>query len=87
MSEAVTVPNWMMMTLIVSEESLARDIHTCARTRVCTHAHRDMGSSVVNFSNSLWTLNTHKKPRRSKDRQRMPHRKASTDVYSSQPGY
>ena len=28
MSEAVTVPTLMMMTLIVSEESLVRDRHT-----------------------------------------------------------
>ena len=35
MSEAVAVPNLMMMTLIVSEESLARDRHTH------THTHRD----------------------------------------------
>ena len=28
MSEAVTMPNLMMMTLIVSEESLVKDGHT-----------------------------------------------------------
>ena len=28
MSEAVTVPSLMMMTSIISEESLARDTHT-----------------------------------------------------------
>ena len=44
MSEKVTVPSLMMMTLIVSEESLARDTHTHARTHARmqharTHAH------------------------------------------------
>ena len=36
MSEAVAVPNFMKMTLIVSEESLARDRHTHTHT----HTHR-----------------------------------------------
>ena len=33
MSEAVTMPSLMMMTSRVSEESLARNTHTHARTR------------------------------------------------------
>ena len=32
MSKAVTVPSLLMMTSIVSEESLVRDTHTHART-------------------------------------------------------
>ena len=40
MSEAVTLPNLMMMTLIVSEESLARDRHTH------THTDSDQLSSL-----------------------------------------
>ena len=35
MSEAVTVPNEMKMTLIISDESLARD----TRTHIHTHTH------------------------------------------------
>ena len=37
-SEAVTVPT-LMMTLIVSEESLARDRQTHTRARAHTHTH------------------------------------------------
>ena len=37
MSEAVTVPSLMMMTLIVSEESFARDTHTYTHTHTHTH--------------------------------------------------
>ena len=39
MSEAVAVPNLMMMTLIVSEESLARDRHTDTQTATDTDTH------------------------------------------------
>ena len=53
MSEAVTVPNLIMMTLIVSEESLAGDRHTETR-----------GSSIVNFSVMLRTLKTKRKRER-----------------------
>ena len=38
MSEAVTVPSLMMMTSIVSKESLARDRHTDTHTH--THRHK-----------------------------------------------
>ena len=38
MSDAVTVPNLMKMTLIVSEESLAHT-HAHARTHARTHAN------------------------------------------------
>ena len=48
MSEAVTVPRLKMMTLIVSEESLAREIHTEDRH---TDAHTQTRlSSVLTFS-------------------------------------
>ena len=46
MSEAFTVPSLMMMTVIVSEELLARDRHT------------DTVWSILNFSKSLRTLKT-----------------------------
>ena len=49
MSEAVTMPNVMMMTLIVSEESLARDIHTHTHTHTDTHAHTHTDSVLVIF--------------------------------------
>ena len=42
------MPNFMMMTSIVSEESLARD----------THTHRLGGSSTLNFLKLLMTLKT-----------------------------
>ena len=40
-SEAVIVQSLMIMTLIVSEESLARntDTHTHTHTRIHTHSH------------------------------------------------
>ena len=38
---AVTVPRLVMMTSIVSEESLARDTHTHTQTRTHTLAHTD----------------------------------------------
>ena len=41
MSEAVTTPSLMMMTLTVSEESLVRDRHT----------HKRLGSSFFKFAN------------------------------------
>ena len=41
MSEAVTMPSVMMMTTIVSEESLVRDIHT--------HRQTDTASSMLTF--------------------------------------
>ena len=44
MSETVTVPSLMRMTLIVSEESLARD------RRTHTHTQR-LGSSFLKFAN------------------------------------
>ena len=43
MHEAVTVPNLMMMTLIVSEELFARDrptTHRDTHTDAHTHTHR-----------------------------------------------
>ena len=58
-SEAVTVPNLMMMTLIVSEESLARDTDTQTdwlththtpthTTQTCAHARaRSLGSVIL----------------------------------------
>ena len=52
MSEAVTVPGWMMMTLIVSEESLARD------TRSRTHARTDTHTHTHTHKMSLPTLQT-----------------------------
>ena len=42
-SEAVTVPSLMIMTLTVSEESLARDTHTHRRT----YTHRDIHTHMV----------------------------------------
>ena len=39
MPEAITVPSVMMMTSIVSEESLARDTHTYGHARRHTHTH------------------------------------------------
>ena len=57
MSEAVTMPNCIMMTSIVSEESLARDTHTHrdihsdtyrhTHTHTHTHTHRDCDSGVL----------------------------------------
>ena len=44
MSEAVTVTSWMMMTAVVSEESLARDTDT--------HRHRHTASCMLTFSTS-----------------------------------
>ena len=44
MSEAVTIPNLTMMTVIVSEESLARDRHPD------THTHR-LWPSSFKFAN------------------------------------
>ena len=41
MSEAVTKPSMMMMTSIVSGESLARDIHA--------HRHRQTDFDIVNL--------------------------------------
>ena len=41
MSEAVIVPNLMMVTLIVSEKSLVSD----TQTQTCT----DLGSSILNL--------------------------------------
>ena len=66
MSHAVIVPSLMMVTLIVSEESFARDIHTDRQTLRQTdrqtdrhtHTHTDTGSSVVTFPKSLRTLKT-----------------------------
>ena len=49
MSEAATVPSLMMMTSIVSKESLARDTHT--------HTDRHV-SSKLKFAQSLTTLRT-----------------------------
>ena len=55
MSEAVTVPRLMMMTLIVSEELLAREIHTDRHT----YTDRQTAvSSMLTFSKSLKTLKT-----------------------------
>ena len=59
MPQAVSMPSLMMMTLIVSEESLARDRYTHsnthAHTHTHTHTHTHMGSSVVILSKSLRT--------------------------------
>ena len=59
MSEAVTVPSLMMVTVIVSEDSLAGDRQTH------THTH----TSILTFSktlktnkNKVLTLKTEKKP-------------------------
>ena len=41
MSAPVTVPSLMMMTVIVSEESLAREIHTDR------HTHRETDTGLV----------------------------------------
>ena len=41
MSEAVTVSNVMMVTLISSEESLARDRHTHIHTKTQTQTQAD----------------------------------------------
>ena len=41
MSEAVIMPSLMMMTSIVSEESLAKDPHADTQT--------DLASSILNF--------------------------------------
>ena len=38
-SDAVTVPNLMMITLIVSEVSLARDTHKHRHRHTHTHTH------------------------------------------------
>ena len=43
-SEAVTVPSMIMMTLILSEESLAREIHTDTDTH--THTNRQTDRST-----------------------------------------
>ena len=45
MSDAVTMPN-LMMTIIVSEESLARDRQTDARTHVHTHTRTHTHTQV-----------------------------------------
>ena len=39
MSEAVTMPSSMMMTLIVSDESRAKGTHTNTHTHAHTHTH------------------------------------------------
>ena len=46
LSEVVTVPSLMMVTSIVSEESLARDTHTHTHT----HTRHRFGSSTVQFA-------------------------------------
>ena len=56
MSETVTVANLMIMTLIVSEEALARDRHTDR------HAHRQrLGLGYLPyFTNKIIDKNNHK---------------------------
>ena len=51
MSEAVTLPSLMMMTLIVSEELLARDRHTDRQTDRQTdrHTHTHTLGVVLHF--------------------------------------
>ena len=51
MSEAVTVPSLMVMTSIVSEESLARDTHahTHPHTHPHIHPHIHTASSMLTF--------------------------------------
>ena len=48
MSEAVNAPDVMMMTSIVSGESLAMDRHTDRQT----HTHMDSGSCTLQFAKS-----------------------------------
>ena len=45
MSEAVTMPSVMVITSILSEESLARDTHR--QTDGHTHIHQAFASSIV----------------------------------------
>ena len=54
MSDIVTVPSLMMMTLIVSEKSLARDTHTDTHTQTDTHTHTqtDFGLGYLNIVQS-----------------------------------
>ena len=54
MSEAVTVPSLMMMTLTVSEESLAKDTHT--RTLACTHTNTHAYSHAHTHTHTDQTL-------------------------------
>ena len=49
MSEAVTMPT-LMMTSIVSDESLARDTHTHTHTHTRTHIHtHTLAPSILNL--------------------------------------
>ena len=57
MSEAVTVPSLMMMTSIVSEESLASDRHTDRHTHTQIERH---GLIYVNFFKVLSPPKQHK---------------------------
>ena len=60
MSEAVTVPSLMMMTAIVSEESLARDTHT----RTLAHTHTHTHSHTLAHSHTHTLTRTHTRTRR-----------------------
>ena len=64
MSEAVTVPSLVMTTIMVSEESLARDRqtnrHRDTHTHTDIHTHAQVSSSTLKFSKSLTTLQTTK---------------------------
>ena len=63
MSEAVTIPSLMMMTSIVSEESLARDTQTDRQTD--THAHTHTHAYTHTQTQGLFqgkTLKTKTKP-------------------------
>ena len=53
MSEAVTVPNLTMITSTVSEESLARDARTHARTHTHTHTCADGHAHTYTFAWSI----------------------------------
>ena len=56
MFEAVTVPSLMMMTSIVSEESLARDRRMHARTHTHTHTHTDTHTHTHTHSAGTFIL-------------------------------
>ena len=65
MSEAVSMPSLMMMTLIVSEELLARDARThaaCAyaRTHTHTHTHTDARTDAHTHVHSRTHTHTHR---------------------------
>ena len=49
MHEAVTVPNVMMMSSIVSEESLAKHTNTHTHTHSLTHSHTHNHTHIAIF--------------------------------------